>query len=92
MKLIKYTLTPEGTIPEYVTDGGYLAFENNNAWPQNLDLVGVANDDAPQEGFADKEALLSYVNDSNLIYTNLSTNEIISNQTIADDMWAKCQF
>ena len=89
MKLIKYTLTPEGTIPEYVTDGGYLAFENNNAWPQNLDLVGVATDDAPQEGFADKETLLSYVNDSNLIYTNLSTNEVISNQIIVDNIWEK---
>jgi hypothetical protein len=90
MKLIKYTLTPEGTIPEYVTDGGYLAFENNNAWPQNLDLVGVANDDAPQEGFASKEALLAYLNENNLVYKDQITEEIILNQTIVDGFWAKC--
>jgi hypothetical protein len=89
MKLIKYTLTPEGTIPEYVTDGGYLAFENNNAWPQNLDLVGVANDDAPQEGFADKEALLNYLNEKNLLYKNSITDEIVLNQSIVDGFWAK---
>jgi hypothetical protein len=89
MKLIKYTLTPEGTIPEYVTDGGYLAFENNNTWPQNLDLVGVANDDAPQEGFADKEALLNYLNEKNLVYKNSITDEIVLNQTIVDGFWAK---
>ena len=89
MKLIKYTLTPEGTIPEYVTDGGYLHLDNNNAWPQNLDLVGVANDDAPQEGFADKEALLNYLNEKNLVYKNSITDEIVLNQTIVDGFWAK---
>lgn len=50
MKLIKYTLTPEGTIPEYVVDGGYLAVANSGASPQDWDLVGVANDDAAQVG------------------------------------------
>jgi hypothetical protein len=58
MKLIKYTLTPEGTIPEYVVDGGYLAVANSGASPQDLDLVGVAKMMLQQEGFANKAALL----------------------------------
>jgi hypothetical protein len=89
MKLIKYTLTAEGTIPEYVTDGGYLAFDNNKAWPQNLDLIGVAIDAAPQTGFVNKAALLSYVNENNLVYKDPVTEEVIPNQTIVDGIWSK---
>ena len=50
MKMIKYTLNSDGTIPDYVADGGYLAKSNGSASPQDYDLIGVATDAAPQTG------------------------------------------
>ena len=89
MKMIKYVLTAEGTIPEYVTDGGYLAVANANSSPQDLDLVGVANDDAPQEGFANEAALLSYAEANYLEFKNPITEEIIPLETVISSIWSK---
>ena len=89
MKLIKYTLNSDGTIPSYVTDGGYLAVANANSSPQDLDLIGVANDDAPQEGFANEAALLSYVEEKNLEFKDPITEEIIPLETIVSSIWGK---
>jgi len=55
MKMIKYTLNSDGTIPDYVTDGGYLAKSNGSASPQDYDLIGVATDAAPQTGYVIKQ-------------------------------------
>ena len=89
MKLIKYTLTPEGTIPEYVVDGGYLAVANSGASPQDWDLVGVANDDAPQVGFANKAALTTYVESKGFEFRDPITEEITPISNIVDNLWAK---
>ena len=54
MKLIKYTLNTNGTVPDYVIDGGYFAVANGGVSPKDWDLVGVANDDSFQTGFANE--------------------------------------
>lgn len=87
--MIKYVLTPEGTIPEYVIDGGYLAWENSGTSPQNLDLVGVANDLATEDSFADEAALLAYVQSKNFEFKNPITEEIIPAETIVSTFWSK---
>lgn len=89
MKLVKYTLNSDGTIPSYVTDGGYLAVANANLSPQDLDLVGVANDDAPQEGFANEAALLSYAEANNFEFKNPVTQEITPLETVISSIWVK---
>lgn len=89
MKIIKYVLTSEGTVPEYVVDGGYLACKNNGVWPQDLDLVGIANDSATEYTFANKAALTSYVESKNLEFKNPITKESISISTIVDNLWEK---
>jgi hypothetical protein len=89
MKLIKYTLTPEGTIPEYVVDGGYLAVANSGTWPQDLDLIGVANESATEESFANKAALLAYVESKGFEFKTPITEEIIPISTVVDNIWAK---
>lgn len=89
MKLIKYTLTPEGTIPEYVVDGGYFAVKNNGVWPQDLDLIGIANDSATEYTFADNAALLAYVQEKDFIFIVPQTNEVIPLQTVLNTIWAK---
>ena len=89
MKLIKYTLTSEGTIPEYVVDGGYLPVKNSLAWPQDLDLIGVALDGATQTGFVNKEELTSYIESKGIEFKNSLTDEITPVSTIVDSIWAK---
>ena len=89
MKLIKYTLNTDGTIPEYVTDGGYLAVVNDGASPRDWDLVGVANDDAPQTSFANEAALLDYCQSKNFVFTDPITEEIIPLETVVSSIWSK---
>lgn len=87
MKLIKYTLTKEGTIPGYVVDGGYFAVQNNKSWPQNLDLIGIANDSATEESFANKVSLLAYVQEKGFTYKVPYTDEVIPLETVVDLLW-----
>ena len=89
MKLVKYTLNSDGTIPSYVTDGGYLAVANANSSPQDYDLVGVANDEAPQEGFANEAALISYAEANNMEFKDPITEEIIPLETVISSIWGK---
>jgi len=89
MKLIKYTLNTNGTIPEYITDGGYLAVANAGASPKDWDLVGVANSDAPQTGFANKAALLAYAEEKNFVFTDPTTEEVIPLETVVSSIWSK---
>lgn len=89
MKLVIYNLNADGTIPEYVTDGGYLAATNSNLSPQDLDLVGVATDAAPQSGFADEAALLAYAQSKNFVFTDPITEEVIPLETVVSSIWSK---
>lgn len=89
MKIIKYTLNSNGTIPYYVIDGGYLAVSNNNLSPQDLDLIGLANDEASEVEFATEANLLQYAQGLNLHYTNSFTNEEIPLETVVNQVWSK---
>lgn len=89
MKLVKYTLNSDGTIPSYVVDGGYLAVTNANPSPQDYDLVGVASDDAPHEGFANEAALISYAEANNMEFKDPITDEIIPVETVISSIWSK---
>ena len=89
MKMIKYVLTPEGTIPDYIVDGGYLAVANSGTWPQNLDLVGVANDSATETSFANQAALLAYAQEKNFEFKSTITNEITPLETVISSLWSK---
>jgi len=89
MKLVIYTLNADGTIPEYVMDGGYLPWSNNQLSPQDLDLVGVATDDAPQIGFASETDLLAYAESKEFVFKDPRTEEIIPLETIIANIWVK---
>jgi hypothetical protein len=89
MKIIKYTLDPNGRIPYYVIDGGYLAVSNNNLSPQDLDLIGLANDEASEIEFATEIDLLQYAQGLDLHYINSLTNEEIPLETVVNQVWSK---
>lgn len=60
MKLIKYILNADGSVPNYVVDGGYYAYENGNPSPQDLTLLGVALDTAQENAFNTQQEVVDY--------------------------------
>ena len=89
MKIIKYTLTPEGKVPEYVIDGGYLPANNNGISPQDLDLIGVTKNSAPENSFANEAALLTYIQDKNFTFIDSISDQVIPQATVASSIWSK---
>ena len=63
-KIIKYNLTEAGTIPTYIDDGGYYPKPNDNASPQDWDLIGATTNGSAETGLgelANKAAIKSYL-------------------------------
>lgn len=91
MKVIVYTLNPDGTVPEYVVDGGYLPVSNLNKSPQDLDLIGIALDSAEQPGFNDMQSLINYTKDNNIIDRDHKTNEITEPEVTVQYIWDRME-
>lgn len=90
MKLVIYALNADGTIPNYITDGGYLASANNNPSPQDYDLVGVATNDAPQAAIASEAALLAYCQSKNFTdFVDPITEEVVPLTAVVSYIWSK---
>ena len=89
MKIIKYTLTSDGKIPDYVIDGGQLSVANNKPWPQNLDHIGLATDDATEPVFATEDELIQYAKDNNITSIDPFTKEVISIETVVTSLLTK---
>ena len=52
-KIIKYNLEANGTIPTYIDDGGYYPNSNDNASPQDWDLIGATDNGASETGIGE---------------------------------------
>ena len=89
MKLVVYNLNDNGTVPNYIVDGGYLAVANNKSAPQDSDLIGIAVDSASQIGFVNENELLTYAQTNNLIFKNPITNENLPIEPIISLIWNK---
>lgn len=61
MKLTTYTLNPDGSVPEYVNDGGYFPAATAAPSPQDWVMLGVTIDDAPGATFENVDALEEYL-------------------------------
>lgn len=78
-KVISYKLNTDGTIPDYVEDGGYLAKEPNDT--PNMVVLGISKDGADISGaeaeFADEASAVAYVETylSDATYISPITNE-----------------
>jgi hypothetical protein len=94
-KVISYKLNIDGTIPDYVEDGGYLAKDANNT--PAMVLLGVSKDGADTSGaeaeFADEASTLAYVETylSDSTYTDPATNqeEVFLVADAVSDLFAK---
>lgn len=51
-KVVIYTLNADGSVPDFVINGGHFAAANGNAAPQDLNLVGEVADDAPGDALS----------------------------------------
>ena len=62
-KVISYKLNADGTIPDYVEDGGYLAKDSNDT--PNMVVLGISKDGVDTSGavaeFADEASAVAYV-------------------------------
>jgi len=62
-KVISYKLNADGTVPDYVEDGGYLPKEPNDT--PNMVVLGISKDSADISGaeaeFANEASALTYV-------------------------------
>jgi len=69
MKVTTYTLNADGTIPDFVDNGGYFPDANDNDSPQDWTLVGVCTDDAPGDAMTEAE-LVTYVEAFSPVFVN----------------------
>ena len=94
-KIIKYTLKANGTIPTYIDDGGYYPKANENASPQDWDLIGATNDGASETGLgelANKAAVKSYLDSYTGDWTQSDGSggqEAFDQDAAATVLWAK---
>ena len=94
-KIIKYNLTAGGTIPTYIEDGGYYPKANENASPQDWDLIGATDNGSSETGLgelANKAAVKSYLDSYTGDWTerNNAGEEVAFDQdAAATHIWAK---
>lgn len=69
MKVTTYTLNADGTIPDFVDNGGYFPDSREGDSPQDWTLVGVCTDDAPGDAMTEAE-LVTYVEGFSPVFVN----------------------
>ena len=94
-KIIKYKLESNGTIPTYISDGGYFPKANGGNSPQDWDLIGATTDGSDETGLgelANQAAVKSYLDTytSDWKQSDGSGGEEAFNQTdAAAHIWSK---
>ena len=94
-KIIKYNLEANGTVPTYIDDGGYYPKANENASPQDWDLIGATDNGSSETGLgalANKAAVKSYLDSYTGDWTerNDAGEEVAFDQdAAATALWAK---
>ena len=94
-KIISYKITHEGTIPDYVEDGGYLPYHPNSL--PNAIFLGVSKDGADiseaESIFNDEASVITYVNTymSGLVVINPITKEeyIFNPANVVSNLFSK---
>jgi hypothetical protein len=61
MNLIKYTLNNDGSVPDYIIDGGYFPKKNNKNTPYDYDLIGLSESNIGIENFTNKSKFEVYI-------------------------------
>ena len=94
-KIIKYNLESNGTIPNYISDGGYYPKANGGNSPQDWDLIGATTDGSDETGLgelANKAAIKSYLDTYTGDWTQSDGSggeEAFDQDAAATGIWAK---
>ena len=94
-KIIKYNLNSNGTIPDYISDGGYYPKANSNSSPQDWDLIGATVNGSSETALgelANKAAVKSYLDTYTGDWTELNEarEEVaFSQDDAATHIWTK---
>ena len=90
MKIIIYTLNTDGTVPEYVIDGGYFPTDSQLPHPKDLFLVGIANENALQDAIPTQIDLQNYLESINEGWVDVEDQPFNSDEA-ASWLWAKLE-
>ena len=88
MKLIRYTLTADGKVPNEIINGGFFAKSNGNQSPQDYDLIGYSVSWTGLEEYTDKTTFENYIKSFNSDATNPDTGETSIVQDLIDNIWS----
>ena len=87
MKVTTYTLNADGTIPEFVDNGGYFPDSRVGDSPQDWTLVGVCTDDAPGDAMTEAQ-LVTYVEGFSPVFTNPEDDSETAAADVVAAWWA----
>ena len=96
--IVEYNLEANGTVPTYIADGGYFLKSNDNASPQDWDLIGATDNGSSETGIGElvsEAAVESYLDTYTSEWTEIDPDNrpdgtIPFNQTTAAaTLWAK---
>ena len=90
MKIIRYILLADGTIPSNVVDGGYFLKYNGGQTPQDYDMIGLSLDWTGIEEYTTKTSFENYIKTFGFYdYVDEISGETILVQDLIDDFWNK---
>ena len=89
MKVIRYTLLANGTIPSNVADGGYFIKQNGGQTPQDYDMIGLSLNWTGIEEYTTKTSFGNYIKSFISDHVDEFTGETILVQDLIDDFWDK---
>ena len=89
MKVIRYTLLANGTVPSNVVDGGYFIKENGGQSPQDYDLIGLSLNWTGIEEYTTKTSFENYIKSFVSDYVEPFTGETVLIQDLIDEFWNK---
>ena len=89
MKVIRYTLLQNGTIPSNVADGGYFIKQNGGQTPQDYDMIGLSLNWTGIEEYTTKTSFGNYIKSFISDHVDEFTGETILVQDLIDDFWDK---
>ena len=89
MKVIRYTLLANGTVPSNVADGGYFLKQNGGQSPQDYDMIGLSLNWTGIEEYTTKTSFENYIKSFVSDSVDQFIGETILVQDLIDDFWNK---
>jgi hypothetical protein len=95
-KIIKYNLNANGTIPDYIDDGGYFPKANGGNSPQDYDMIGATVDGSSETGLGElaseaavKSYLDTYTGDWTIRNITTQSDDPFDQAAEAENIWTK---